>query len=190
MAKKRVLLISLAIVFSLLSIEAKITPFVQISPYFILDKTPLLYSKWPSGGDPGFRAMLNNKSIENSSETIQDTILRFERRPELLAAGFEIETDNTFFAIKIDVREELSNFVTFTPYSNIPYLGNTKYSVTNAQYPQVAFFEYSNPYFFASIGRRKLDMGPGKYSFMLSQEAQPNLDALALGSKYKEGKLV
>ena len=188
MAKKRVLLISLAIMFSLLSIEAKITPFVQISPYFILDKTPLLYSKWPSGGDPGFRAMLNNKSIDNSSETIQDTILRFERRPELLAAGFEIETDNTFFAIKIDVREELSNFVTFTPYSNIPYLGNTKYSVTNAQYPQVAFFEYSNPYFFASIGRRKLDMGPGKYSFMLSEEAQPNLDAVALGSRYREGK--
>ena len=75
MAKKRVLLISLAIVFSLLSIEAKITPFVQISPYFILDKTPLLYSKWPSGGDPGFRAILNNKSIENSSETIQKSML-------------------------------------------------------------------------------------------------------------------
>ena len=187
MVKKRALIILSAIVFSLISLEARITPFIQISPYYLLDKTPLLYSG-SIGTDPEFRVMLDNKSIENSSETIQDTILRFERRPELLAAGFEIETDSTFFAIKIDIRDELSNFVSFTPSSNIPFLGNTRYSVTNAQYPQVAFFEYSNPYFFASIGRRKLDMGPGKYSFMLSQEAQPNLDALALGSKYKEGK--
>ena len=167
MVKKRALIILSAIVFSLISLEARITPFIQISPYYLLDKTPLLYSG-SIGTDPEFRVMLDNKSIENSSETIQDTILRFERRPELLAAGFEIETDSTFFAIKIDIRDELSNFVSFTPSSNIPFLGNTRYSVTNAQYPQVAFFEYSNPYFFASIGRRKLDMGPGKYSVMLS----------------------
>lgn len=84
--------------------------------------------------------MLDNKTIENSSERIQDTILRYGRQPELSALGFEIETDNIFFAIKIDIREELSNFVTFCPYSNIPYFGNTQYSVSDPQYPQVAFF--------------------------------------------------
>lgn len=188
MSKKRVLIVLFALLFSFLCLNAKITPFVQISPYFLVDKTPLLYDKWPSGGDLGFRSMLDNKTIENSSERIQDTILRYGRRPELSALGFEIETDNVFFAIKIDIREELSNFVTFGPYSNIPYFGNTQYSVSDPQYPQVAFLEYSNPYFFVSVGRRKLDMGPGKYSFMLSEEAQPNLDAVALGAKYKEGK--
>lgn len=188
MAKRRVLIVLLVLAFSVFCLNAKITPFVQVSPYFLVDKTPLLYDTWPSGGDSGFRAMLDNKTIENSSERIQDTILRYGRRPELSAVGFEIETDNVFFAIKIDIREELSNFVTFSPSSNIPYLGNTQYSVSDPQYPQVAFLEYSNPYFFMSIGRRKLDMGPGRYSFMLSEEAQPNLDAVALGAQYKDGR--
>lgn len=187
MTKKRVVSVILLLVFSLLVLSAKITPFLQLSPFYFVDSTPLLYDKWPSGGDDGFRAMLNNKTIEGSSETIQDTILRFDNRPELLAAGFEIETESILFAIKIDIREELSNFIRFTPSSNIPFLGNTKYAVTNAQYPQVAFIEYVNPYFFASVGRRKLDMGPGKYSFMLSKEAQPNIDSVVLSATYREG---
>lgn len=187
MTKKRVVSVILLLVFSLIVLSAKITPFLQLSPFYFIDSTPLLYDKWPSGGDDGFRAMLNNKTIEGSSETIQDTILRFDNRPELLAAGFEIETESILFAIKIDIREELSNFIRFTPSSNIPFLGNTKYAVTNAQYPQVAFIEYVNPYFFASVGRRKLDMGPGKYSFMLSKEAQPNIDSVVLGATYREG---
>lgn len=187
MTKKRVVSVILLLVFSLLVLSAKITPFLQLSPFYFVDSTPLLYDKWPSGGDDGFRAMLNNKTIEGSSETIQDTILRFDNRPELLAAGFEIETESILFAIKIDIREELSNFIRFTPSSNIPFLGNTKYAVTNAQYPQVAFIEYVKPYFFASVGRRKLDMGPGKYSFMLSKEAQPNIDSVVLGATYREG---
>lgn len=188
MTKKRVVSVILVLLFSLLSVAAKITPFIQLSPSFLIDSTPLLYTKWPSGGDAGFRAMLDGKTIEGSSETIQDTILRFDRRPEVFAAGFEIETENIFFALKIDLREELSNFIRYTPSSNIPYFGNTQYAITNAQYPQVAFIEYSSPTFYASIGRRKLDMGPGKYSFMLSSEAQPNLDAIALGGSYIEGK--
>ena len=187
MTKKRVVSVILLLVFSLIVLSAKITPFLQLSPFYFIDSTPLLYDKWPSGGDDGFRAMLNNKTIEGSSETIQDTILRFDNRPELLAAGFEIETESILFAIKIDIREELSNFIRFTPSSNIPFLGNTKYAVTNAQYPQVAFIEFVNPYFFASAGRRKLDMGPGKYSFMLSKEAQPNIDSVVLGATYREG---
>ena len=187
MTKKRVVSVILLLVFSLLVLSAKITPFLQLSPFYFVDSTPLLYDKWPSGGDDGFRAMLNDKTIEGSSETIQDTILRFDNRPELLAAGFEIETESILFAIKIDIREELSNFIRFTPSSNIPFWGNTKYAVTNAQYPQVAFIEYVNPYFFASVGRRKLDMGPGKYSFMLSKEAQPNIDSVVLGATYREG---
>ena len=187
MTKKRVVSVILLLVFSLLVLSAKITPFLQLSPFYFVDSTPLLYDKWPSGGDDGFRAMLNNKTIEGSSETIQDTILRFDNRPEFLAAGFEIETESILFAIKIDIREELSNFIRFTPSSNIPFLGNTKYAVTNAQYPQVAFIEYVKPYFFASVGRRKLDMGPGKYSFMLSKEAQPNIDSVVLGATYREG---
>ena len=187
MTKKRVVSVILLLVFSLLGLSAKITPFLQLSPFYFVDSTPLLYDKWPSGGDDGFRAMLNDKTIEGSSETIQDTILRFDNRPELLAAGFEIETESILFAIKIDIREELSNFIRFTPSSNIPFLGNTKYAVTNAQYPQVAFIEFVNPYFFASVGRRKLDMGPGKYSFMLSKEAQPNIDSVVLGATYREG---
>lgn len=188
MMKKRIILVILVLILPLLFLSAGITPFLQLSPYFLVDSTPLLYPQWPEGGDDGFRSMLNDKAIEGSSERIQDTILRFDSRPELIAAGFEIETDNIFFLLKIDIREELSNFIGVAPHSNIPYLGNTKYVVTNAQYPQVAFIEYSNPYFFVSVGRRKLDMGPGKYSFMLSSEAQPNLDAIALGASYIEGK--
>ena len=188
MMKKRIILVILVLILPLLFLSAGITPFLQLSPYFLVDSTPLLYPKWPEGGDDGFRSMLNDKAIEGSSERIQDTILRFDSRPELIAAGFEIETDNIFFLLKIDIREELSNFIGVAPHSNIPYLGNTKYVVTNAQYPQIAFIEYSNPYFFVSVGRRKLDMGPGKYSFMLSSEAQPNLDAIALGASYIEGK--
>ena len=133
MMKKRIILVILVLILPLLFLSAGITPFLQLSPYFLVDSTPLLYPKWPEGGDDGFRNMLNDKAIEGSSERIQDTILRFDSRPELIAAGFEIETDNIFFLLKIDIREELSNFIGVAPHSNIPYLGNTKYVVTNAQ---------------------------------------------------------
>ena len=188
MIKKRFVSIVLSLFFFLLSVSAGLTPFIQFSPYLLVDNTPLLYPNGPTGGDSGFRAMLDNAQIEGSYETIQDSILRCDKRPELLNFGFEIDGENVFFAIKVEIREELYNQVTFSPKSNIPWLGNTRYSITDAMYPQVGFVEYSTPSFLFSIGRRKLDMGPGKYSFMLSEEAQPNLDSVVVGANYIEGK--
>lgn len=184
---KRRILITL-LLFAALSLGASIRPYLQLSPYFLFDSNPILYTSRPSGGDKGFRKMLDGVSISDSYETIQDTILRINRRPEVAAAGFEIEDGDIFFAIKVEIREELYNALSFSPLSNIPYLGNTKYAITDAQYPQVAFLEYSSDKFLFSIGRRKLDSAPGEYSFMLSSEAQPNLDSIVFGTSYREGK--
>ena len=180
---KRIIALLLVLISSL-SAFSSIRPFLSISPYFVMDGHEVMYSSEPNN----FQGLLDRyDGIPSSSETIQETILRFGKRKPLLEAGFEIEGERVFFALKIEIREELYNFVTVSPKSNIPYLGNTRYAITDAQYPQVAFLEYSNPYFLFSIGRRKLDMGPGKYSFILSSEAQPNLDSLVLGAFYNEG---
>ena len=180
---KRIIVFLLVFLSSLLAFSS-IRPFLSISPYFVMDGHEVMYSSEPNN----FQGLLDRyDGIPSSSETIQETILRFGKRKPLLEAGFEIEGERVFFALKIEIREELYNFVTVSPKSNIPYLGNTRYAITDAQYPQVAFLEYSNPYFLFSIGRRKLDMGPGKYSFILSSEAQPNLDSLVLGAFYNEG---
>lgn len=180
---KRIIALLLVLISSL-SAFSSIRPFLSISPYFVMDGHEVMYSSEPNN----FQGLLDRyDGIPSSSETIQETILRFGGRKPLLEAGFEIEGERVFFALKIEIREELYNFVTFSPKSNIPYLGNTRYAITDAQYPQVAFLEYSNPYLLFSIGRRKLDMGPGKYSFILSSEAQPNLDSLVLGAFYNEG---
>ena len=180
---KRIIALLLVLISSL-SAFSSIRPFLSISPYFVMDGHEVMYSSEPNN----FQGLLDRyDGIPSSSETIQETILRFGKRKPLLEAGFEIEGERVFFALKIEIREELYNFVTVSPKSNIPYLGNTRYAITDAQYPQVAFWEYSNPYLLFSIGRRKLDMGPGKYSFILSSEAQPNLDSLVLGAFYNEG---
>ena len=180
---KRIIALLLVLISSL-SAFSSIRPFLSISPYFVMDGHEVMYSSEPNN----FQGLLDRyDGIPSSSETIQETILRFGKRKPLLEAGFEIEGERVFFALKIEIREELYNFVTVSPKSNIPYLGNTRYAITDAQYPQVAFLEYSNPYLLFSIGRRKLDMGPGKYSFILSSEAQPNLDSLVLGAFYNEG---
>ena len=180
---KRIIALLLVFLSSLLAFSS-IRPFLSISPYFVMDGHEVMYSSEPNN----FQGLLDRyDGIPSSSEAIQETILRFGKRKPLLEAGFEIEGERVFFALKIEIREELYNFVTVSPKSNIPYLGNTRYAITDAQYPQVAFLEYSNPYFLFSIGRRKLDMGPGKYSFILSSEAQPNLDSLVLGAFYNEG---
>ena len=180
---KRIIVFLLVFLSSLLAFSS-IRPFLSISPYFVMDGHEVMYSSEPNN----FQGLLDRyDGIPSSSETIQETILRFGERKPLLEAGFEIEGERVFFALKIEIREELYNFVTFSPKSNIPYFGNTNFAITDAQYPQVAFLEYSNPYLLFSIGRRKLDMGPGKYSFILSSEAQPNLDSLVLGAFYNEG---
>lgn len=180
---KRIIVFLLVLIASLPAFSS-IRPFLSISPYFVMDGHEVMYSSEPNN----FQGLLDRyDGIPSSSETIQETILRFGERKPLLEAGFEIEGERVFFALKIEIREELYNFVTVSPKSNIPYLGNTRYAITDAQYPQVAFLEYSNPYLLFSIGRRKLDMGPGKYSFILSSEAQPNLDSLVLGAFYNEG---
>lgn len=180
---KRIIALLLVLISSLPAFSS-IRPFLSISPYFVMDGHEVMYSSEPNN----FQGLLDRyDGIPSSSETIQETILRFGERKPLLEAGFEIEGERVFFALKIEIREELYNFVTFSPKSNIPYFGNTNFAITDAQYPQVAFLEYSNPYLLFSIGRRKLDMGPGKYSFILSSEAQPNLDSLVLGAFYNEG---
>ena len=187
---KRIIALLLVLISSL-SAFSSIRPFLSISPYFVMDGHEVLDPKpeWKSDKDDyGYQYLLDRyDGIPSSSETIQDSLLRFGERKPLLEAGFEIEGERVFFALKMEIREELYNFVTVSPKSNIPYLGNTRYAITDAQYPQVAFLEYSNPYLLFSIGRRKLDMGPGKYSFILSSEAQPNLDSLVLGAFYNEG---
>ena len=180
---KRIIALLLVLISSL-SAFSSIRPFLSISPYFVMDGHEVMYSSEPNN----FQGLLDRyDGIPSSSETIQETILRFGERKPLLEAGFEIDGERVFFALKIEIREELYNFVTFSPKSNIPYFGNTNFAITDAQYPQVAFLEYSNPYLLFSIGRRKLDMGPGKYSYILSSEAQPNLDSLVLGAFYNEG---
>ncbi len=144
----------------------------SFSPSVLYDNSPTFFSS--TEGTWAKEDSLD-KPIENYWEKTQDSIRRFDDRLPLLSGGFEIESDNILFAIKINIKEELYNFLSYSPKSNIPYIGNTKYAVTNAQYPTVAFLDYKNSILELSIGRRLFHMGPGEYSFILSP-VQPYLD--------------
>ncbi len=179
---KRRVLIPFLVFLVLLPLPSSIRVGADITPAFRWDGYPLLKS---GKSDVYSRTndFLDSVSLEDNWERLQDSLLRFEQRESLASAFLEIENHGFSFALKIDLREELYDFTSASTWSNIPYVGNTKYAVTNAQYPSVAYGEYSSPDFYVSIGRRLFLLGPGEYSFILSP-SQPYLDYASFGLSY------
>lgn len=173
-AKKRIILILVFILIGA-SLSSSIDYGVSLTPTFIIDKYPLINPEAKFANEKSL-----DKSADNSYETVQDSLLRFSQRESLSSIYLEVDKGNVFSAIKVDIREDLYNFISSSPSSNIPYLGNTKYAVMDAQYPRVAFLEYSIPSFYVSFGRRLFNLTGGKYSFILSP-SQPYLDHIAFG---------
>lgn len=130
---------------------------------------------------------LDNVSTDDTWERLSDSLLRYERRQSLASVFLEIENGGFSSSVLIDIRGELYNFTSEKVWSNIPYAGNTKYAVTNAQYPSVAYAGYDSPGFHASMGRRLFLLGPGEYSFILSP-SQPYLDYASFGLNYIDGR--
>lgn len=157
-----------------------------LTPAFLLDGYPLLK---PGESDVYSRTndFLDNVSMDNTWERLEDSLLRYERRQSLASVFLEMENGGFSSSVLIDIRGELYNFTSEKVWSNIPYAGNTKYAVTNAQYPSVAYAGYDSPEFHASIGRRLFLLGPGEYSFILSP-SQPYLDYASFGLNYIDGR--
>ncbi len=151
-----------------------------LTPTFLHDGYPLLQDNM---------AAATADSLENltrkSWEVRGDSLRRFDTRESLLSAFLEIENGDLFFALKVNIREDLYNFLSFSPKTNIPLLWNTKYAVTHAQYPHVAYLEYDGSFFSFSVGRRLFLLGPGEYSFILSP-VQPYLDSASFSLFYND----
>ena len=179
---KRKLLLIVFILIIISRLSASISAGASFTPTLLWDGYPLI----KEGASSATVSSLSFPAPE-SWERVQDSLLRFDSRESLLSAWLEITRGDVFFAVKMNIREELYNFISSTPWTNIPYVGNTKYAVTHAQYPHVAFVEYSSDYLFLSIGRRLWSLGPGKYSFLLSP-VQPYLDSASFGLDYPEEK--
>ena len=176
---KRIILLAIFFLLISLSLHSRVSFKGTFSPSILYDNSPLFFQK---GETYTKRTSLDNP-ISGSWERVQDSVRRFDSRKPLLALNFEVETENVFLAIKVKIKEDLYNFMSFSPYSNIPFLGNTKYAVYNAQYPSVAFLEYNKDFFTLSVGRRLLKKGPGSFSFILSDE-QVYLDHIYTKLKY------
>ena len=165
---KRVSFLSLLLILlSLMPICAKFDINAQISPYFYYDSSLLMKGQEDS--------IYSLSKIQGNWETKQDSILRYFNRPEIAAIGFEINDEHVFAALRAEAREELSNAMKVTPYSNIPFIGNTKNVVTNAMWPQIGFIEFFSQHFRFSIGRRNIKWGPAEYDYIFSA-TQPYLD--------------
>lgn len=177
---KRSFLFFVFLVIGAFLLNASIDFGVVLTPTFMIDGYPLIN---PSGGAADASSL--DKGADGSWERVQDSTLRFFRRQPLSSIYFEVASRNVFSAVKVDIKEDLYNFISTSPYSNIPYLGNTKYAVMDAQYPKVAFLEYSIPSFYISLGRRLFSLTGGKYSFILSP-VQPYLDHISFGLNYIE----
>ncbi len=181
---KRRVIVSVLFFLVIMSLSASLKVGASLTPAFRWDGYPLLK---PGKSDVYSAAndFLDNVSLDDNWERLQDSLLRFEQREPLASLFLESENHGFSVALKIDIREELYNFTSKNAWSNIPYVGNTKYAVTNAQYPSVAYAEYCSPDFYASIGRRLFLLGPGEYSFILSP-SQPYLDYLSFGLSYND----
>ena len=181
---KRRVLVPVLIFFVLVALPASLRVGASLTPAFLWDGYPLLK---PGESDVYSKTndFLDSVSLDGNWERLQDSLLRFEQRVPLASLFLETENHGFSVALKIDIREELYNFTSNTAWSNIPYVGNTKYAVTNAQYPSVAYAEYRSPDFYASIGRRLFLLGPGEYSFILSP-SQPYLDYASFGLSYND----
>ncbi len=180
--RKRKLALVVFILIILSHASASIRAGAAFTPTFLWDGYPLIRE-----GASSVAVTSLSSPAPDSWERVQDSLLRFDSRESLLSAWLEIARGDVFFALKMNIREELYNFISTTPWSNIPYAGNTKYAVTHAQYPHVAFVEYRSDYLFLSVGRRLWSLGPGKYSFLLSP-VQPYLDSAAFGLDYPDEK--
>ena len=169
---KRRVLVPVLIFFVLVTLPASLKVGAAITPAFRWDGYPLLK---PGESDVYSKTndFLDSVSLDGNWERLQDSLLRFEQRVPLASLFLETENRGFSVALKIDIREELYNFTSNTAWSNIPYVGNTKYAVTNAQYPSVAYAEYRSPDFYASIGRRLFLLGPGIQLHSLSFAAIP-----------------
>lgn len=182
--KRRVFILFLLLL-ALMPLTAALRLGTALTPSFLWDGYPLLKpgtsSVYSSEND-----FLDNVSMDNTWERLSDSLLRYERRQSLASVFLEIENGAFSSSVLVDIRGELYNFTSEKVWSNIPYAGNTKYAVTNAQYPSVAYAEYRSDVFLASIGRRLFLLGPGEYSFILSP-SQPYLDYASFGLDYPGG---
>lgn len=183
--KRRVFILFLLLLF-LMPLSASLKLGTALTPAFLLDGYPLLKPGESDVYSPA-NDFLDDVSMENTWETLQDSLLRYERRQSLASVFLEVENKPFSLAILVDIRGELYNFTSEKVWSNIPYAGSTKYAVTNAQYPSVAYAEYLSPEFYASIGRRLFLLGPEEYSFILSP-SQPYLDYASFGLNYIDGR--
>lgn len=183
--KRRVLILFLLLL-ALIPLPASLRLGIALTPSFLWDGYPLLK---PGESDVYSKTndFLDDVSMDNTWETLSDSLLRYERRQSLSSIFLEIENEAFSSALLVDIRGELYNFTSEKVWSNIPYAGSTKYAVTNAQYPSVAYAEYRSDEFYASIGRRLFLLGPGEYSFILSP-SQPYLDYASFGLDYIDGR--
>lgn len=103
--KRRVFILFLLLLF-LMPLSASLKLGTALTPAFLLDGYPLLKPGESDVYSPA-NDFLDDVSMENTWETLQDSLLRYERRQSLASVFLEVENKPFSLAILVDIRGAL-----------------------------------------------------------------------------------
>lgn len=130
---------------------------------------------------------LDSASVKTAgyTPTIQELYDWYDR-PAFANLYLDLHNPHFKFFMEVDLRSDLKADLDHFTWTNLPVpAGGNIYIDPN--YPQVGYGEYRSDVFNLSVGRRKVDWGPGHYDLGFSDRA-PYFDNLAFDFKYPEKK--
>lgn len=105
---------------------------------------------------------------------------RYYERPSALCLGLELSSGPARIVFRVDFRPDFLAFATGDFWTNLPFAVGGIDSISDVNMPTVSFFEFRGERLTASLGRRALAWGPGRWGLAVSDNA-PSVDHLALG---------
>jgi hypothetical protein len=112
-------------------------------------------------------------TVEPQSELTlsPEAYARYGAMPALAAAGWSLEGGGFGLVFRLDFRGEFASFLTSAYNTNIPFVQGGIAAVGDFNYPSVGYASYEDESWNASVGRRKLKWGPGRYDLAISDGA-------------------
>ncbi len=150
--------------------------FLPASVVFIGKANPqLLYDNFPQFDLEFLSPDSDEYKNRGFYTTIQDVYYRYYERDSFFDIGFKVDDDHLNIVFDIDLRETLNSFYRRTYYSNVPYRFDVINDFLDLNFPRYAYGEVTFGKFYASVGRRPISWGPGKYQLAISGDV-PSLD--------------